>query len=156
MTTSIQKLYPREWSSWENMHQRCNNPKHVQFNDYGGRGISICPEWDRTKGGNFYNFLEDMGFRPDDLTLDRIDGEQGYCKENCQWSTRGLQNYNRRLRKDNSNGKTGISWNKDLSKYATYICVEKKQIHLGYFSKLEDALAARSEAEIEYYGFTKV
>jgi hypothetical protein len=75
------------------MKTRCLNPKATGYSYYGGRGITICERW-----LTFANFLEDMGVRPEGLTLDRIDGSKGYSKENCQWASRAAQQRNRRPR----------------------------------------------------------
>lgn len=72
----------REYSTWENMIQRCTNPKSRKYNLYGGRGITVCDEWLKS----FEAFYSDMGTRPPNTTLDRIDGDKGYYKGNCKWS----------------------------------------------------------------------
>ena len=77
--------------TWKSMKQRCLNPNSTSFPYYGGRGITICDRWD-----DFLNFYEDMGERPEGMSLDRIDSDKGYYKENCKWSTIEEQNRNRR------------------------------------------------------------
>lgn len=72
------------------MKDRCNNPNHSSYEYYGGRGISYTPRWNK-----FKNFLEDMGERPRGLTIDRIDNNLGYKKDNCHWVTPGAQNRNK-------------------------------------------------------------
>lgn len=70
------------YGSWESMRVRCRYPEHDNYKYYGGKGISIDPRWD-----NFWNFLEDMGERPEGFSLDRIDGSKDYTKSNCRWLT---------------------------------------------------------------------
>lgn len=83
----------REYSTWENMIQRCTNSKARKYHLYGGRGITICEKWLKS----FQGFYEDMGSRPDNTTLDRLDGDKGYHKENCKWSTPREQAVNIRI-----------------------------------------------------------
>lgn len=78
------------YNSWRAMKIRCDDETHPRYYLYGGRGITYCERWN-----NFSNFLEDMGVRPDGLTLDRIDGNKGYEPGNCRWATRSEQNLNR-------------------------------------------------------------
>lgn len=73
------------------MWQRCSDPKHKHYKSYGGRGILVCEEW-----MHFEIFLEDMGERPEGLTLDRIDVNGNYEKENCRWVEWSIQVSNRR------------------------------------------------------------
>lgn len=76
------------------MKQRCNNPKSNKYEIYGGRGIIYDTTWN-----DFYTFLQDMGERPEGCTLDRIDPNGNYNKENCRWSTIEVQNRNTRTSK---------------------------------------------------------
>lgn len=79
------------YMAWSHMKQRCNNPNDKRYKDYGGRGIIICKRWLK-----FENFLEDMGECLLGLSLDRINNNLGYYKENCRWATRKQQNRNTR------------------------------------------------------------
>lgn len=82
----------REYRSWMAMKTRCTNPLSAGYCDYGGRGISVCNEW----LDSFDAFYRDMGARPPGTSLDRIDVNAGYSKENCRWATQSQQNENRR------------------------------------------------------------
>lgn len=81
------------FKSWESMKQRCLNPKAPDFKNYGGRGIRIHDSWI----AEFANFLADMGVRPENTSLDRINVNGDYEPGNCRWATRSEQQQNRRI-----------------------------------------------------------
>ena len=83
-----------EYYVWRSMLRRCYAPAAHAFERYGGRGITVCDEWRH----DFAAFFRDMGPRPTDqrYTLERRNGDLGYCAENCYWATYTAQNRNRR------------------------------------------------------------
>jgi hypothetical protein len=114
-----------EYGTWSAMQQRCGNHKFKQYQDYGGRGISVCERWKV-----FENFFEDMGHRPQGMTLDRIDNDGMYEKSNCKWSTRSEQQNNRRdCRKFELNGEfltiTEISRKANISRTTLFLRLQK-------------------------------
>lgn len=84
-------VYSGTYHSWEAMIQRCTNPKNVAYRHYGEIGVLVCERW-RT----FDLFLEDMGERPDGLTIDRINPFGNYEPGNCRWADRATQSRNTR------------------------------------------------------------
>lgn len=80
-----------EYRTWTSMRERCRNPNSKSWTHYGGRGISVCKEWD-----TFEQFFADMGPRPPKHSLDRIDNNDGYHRENCRWATKEQQCNNKR------------------------------------------------------------
>lgn len=85
----------REYSSWQHMKARCYQKNHKRFKSYGGRGIKVCDEWK----DSFESFLNDMGKMPENCnSIERIDVNGNYCKDNCKWDT----DENQRLNKSNT------------------------------------------------------
>lgn len=76
--------------SWKSMKARCLNKNATSYEYYGAKGVTICDKW-----LTYQNFLNDMGERPDGMTIDRIDAFGNYKPSNCKWSTRLEQNQNK-------------------------------------------------------------
>lgn len=79
------------YNSWSGMIQRCTNENSTSFEDYGKKGIIVCDRW----LDDFRNFLQDMGERPEDTSLDRINGSGNYEPSNCRWADAHTQIINR-------------------------------------------------------------
>lgn len=99
------------YRTWASMKSRCYCRRDSAFRRYGAHGIGVCERWHK-----FEAFLEDMGVRPPGATLDRIDNEKDYSKDNCRWATRKEQARNRRCMKYitiNGVTKLRIEWAED-------------------------------------------
>lgn len=80
----------KTYVAWNNMMARCNNPKSSAYYRYGARGIKVCKRW-----YDYNNFVIDMGEAPIDKTLDRINNDDDYYKENCRWVSKVEQARNK-------------------------------------------------------------
>lgn len=127
------------YNTWENMIQRCHNPKNTNYFKYGARGIRVCERWrDR-----FLSFYEDMGERPDGMTLDRIDNDGDYTPENCRWATATIQNINKKP-PGNKTGYTG------LYEHGKKWVAEFRGKYLGVYPTKIEASQAYQQAREQY------
>ena len=96
----LSKIHPQEYKTWKDMRSRCNNKNDSDYANYGGRGIFVCERWD-----SFASFFDDMGSKPEGMTIDRIDVNGGYEASNCRWATATTQANNKRNNRKLSNGR---------------------------------------------------
>lgn len=114
-----------EYKSWSGMIERCTNQSSKHYKRYGGRGISVCDEW----RNSFETFFNDMGLKPSPKhSIDRINNDKGYSKENCRWATHVEQvNNSTTVRLDMING---IVMNRQDC--AKFIGIHEEQVRLYY------------------------
>ena len=125
---------------WTKIKGRTLCTTDKQYNDYGGRGITLCEEWK-----DFNTFLSDMGEKPDGKSIDRIDNDKGYYKENCKWSTPREQAENRR----SNNPVIGVSWREDKKRWRAYTSKSGNPvISLGHFKDFFEAVCSRKSWEL--------
>jgi hypothetical protein len=137
------------YSRWENIKQRCNNPKNTNYHKYGGRGIKICERWQN----NFYAFNYDIGLPPSTKhQLDRIDNDGDYEPGNVRWATPIQQMGNTRLPTRNTSGYRGVCWAKRRRKWHAQIGRGTTRKGLGYYDTKEEAAYAYDRAAVEHFG----
>lgn len=146
----------KEYASVVGANKRCYSVKNISFPNYGGRGVTVCERWRVNLIGvedSVLNFIEDMGHCPADHSLERVDVDGDYTKENCIWATREVQASNKRKYNNNTTGRTGVYRGKGIWRAKiTHMSVE---YDLGRFQRFEDAVKAREIAELKYFGFIK-
>jgi len=130
----------RLYRAWQHMKDRCINEKAINYKDYGGRGIGICDEW--LDFETFALWALNNGYE-DNLSIDRIDNDKGYCPENCRWATWSQQRTNQRKRKSIT-GYTGVRYyGPDF--YVAYVCHGRKYNYIGRFNTAIEASEARKK-----------
>ena len=129
------------------MKARCYNVNHKNYKYYGQRGVSVCEEW----LNDFKKFTEDMGERPFGMSLDRINVNGNYNASNCRWETHSTQCRNTRSIKNSKTGHKGVSLSSGKYKYRVRIYVNSKDLSVGNFDDLNEAIKARKDAEIKYW-----
>lgn len=134
------------YSNWKEMKRRVFDKKSTSFNEYGGRGITMCDRW-----LNIENFIEDMyPTFADGLTIDRINPNGNYEPSNCRWATKETQSRNTRLiYSTNTSGFRGVSFDKSRRKFIAQIGIGAKNKHLGAFDTGLEAAKAYDKYVIE-------
>lgn len=145
----------RLYRIWKNMRRRCNNTKSDYYENYGGRGIRVCSQWD-----DYFTFRKwaiSNGYK-NDLTIDRINNDGNYTPSNCKWSTRKQQSNNTR-----SNvvitykgvTKTASEWAEHLglSKAAIYHRIERNWNEKDIIEVPENARRKKNSPKAVFYEY---
>ena len=137
------------YSTFASMKWRCENDER-----YVSRGIKVCDRWlEPIKG--FSNFLEDMGEKPKSnrrISIDRINNDLGYYKENCRWAGYGFQNHNKSKRCDAKTSKyIGVSFDEKGSKWVVQFYFDGNKTTQRFYTE-EDAAIYYDDLYFKYYG----
>lgn len=130
------------------MKKRCNNKNNKSYKDYGARNIKVCDEWNNDFLA-FKLWAYQNGYN-DNLTIERVDVNKGYCPSNCKWIESEEQAYNKRLQINNKTGIKGTSYIN--GKYVVRISYKNKRYYIGTFNTKEEAMKKRKEAEKKLWG----
>ena len=125
-----------------NIKSRCYNKNNWCYYRYGQRGISMCDEW-KNDFMSFYNFCIENGWH-ENLEIDRINNNGNYEPQNCRFLSHRDNSLNRQLNLNNKTGYRGVHFDKNKKKYVVQVGVNGKQIYLGSFTLLKDAVESRN------------
>lgn len=135
-----------EFGSYVAMKSRCYTKGNSVYKHYGGRGIKVCDRWLES----FDNFLQDMGRKPDGMSLDRIDNDGDYEPGNCRWADKFIQRRNQRMSARNTSGYVGVYWHKGDKHWSARITRDGKTRFLGYFDTPKEGHEAYMREFVKY------
>lgn len=130
------------YNVWGSMKQRCLNKDDPAYDNYGGRGITVCNEW-LSDSGAFINWCLNNGWA-EGLELDRRENDGGYSPSNCRFITHAINIKNQRLLpKHNTSGYRGSSYDKSRGKWEAFVMLGVKKKHIGRYKNRIDAAVSR-------------
>lgn len=136
---------------WVDMRQRCYNKNNVNYNNYGGSGITVCDEWCKDFM-TFHNWAYANGYKEETLpngfnklTIDRIDVNGNYEPSNCRWVDMKIQATNKGILSTNTSGYVGVSWSKSIGKWVCVISLNNKSKRIGAYKTQKEAVEARNK-----------
>lgn len=141
----------RQYIAWNSMISRCKYKDNSSFKNYGAKGIGVCDKWNTFEG-----FWEDMreGYA-DNLSIDRIDNNKGYFKENCRWATKTQQEQNKPgyiKRRKYSEYKGLEANNQKTNTWTVSITKDKSRIRIGNFHNEKEAAFVYDQLAMQLFG----
>ena len=137
------ELHPL-YTRWLSTTQRCRNPNHPSYKNYGARGIALSPELERFE--DYRDYVSSLpGYDPVNSTLDRIKNELGYEKENLRWVPHSTQIANQRFSGKGFNKYTGVNWSKTHKRWIARVTLEGKTLFSKVCLTEREALEARNQ-----------
>jgi hypothetical protein len=133
------------YRAWTNMISRCYNEKVRSFAIYGALGVRVCDDWLES----FESFYADMGSKPAGKSLDRIDSDGDYKRENCRWATASQQAANRGRPVNNTSGEKNVVIRH--GKFIVQVRAERTLAYSGVFNDLELAQLVAEEARNKFH-----
>jgi len=130
----------KEYNSFRHALSRCNNSNNQFYKNYGGRGIKVLYK-------SFEEFVSDLGPKPKNSELDRINNDGNYEIGNCRWTSIKKNRLNKRVQKSNTSGIRGVYFRKDNKKWFSGISIDNKFFKLSQFDNPEDA----HQEYLQYY-----
>jgi hypothetical protein len=137
------ELHPL-YTRWLSTTQRCCNPNHASYKNYGARGITLSPEL--TSFEDYRDYVSSLpGYNPDTSTLDRIENDQGYEKGNLRWACRSTQIANQRYSGKGFNKYTGVNWSKSHNRWVARVTFKGKTLLSKVCITEREAVCARNQ-----------
>ncbi len=137
------ELHPL-YSRWLSTVQRCNNPNHESYPNYGARGIKLTD--DLKSFEDYKNYVISLpGYDPVNKTIDRIDNNLNYQKGNLRWADKSVQTANQRSSGKGVNRFIGVNWSITHQRWVARITFEKKTLFTKVCLTEHEALKARND-----------
>lgn len=126
-----QHSYDNLYRRYEDMKGRCYRKSNCNYKHYGARGIKVCDEWLGKNGyKNFKKWALENGYKKE-LSIDRINNDKDYSPDNCRWTTKRIQNINKRPTMPNTSGFIGVRIHSDRKKYYGSVKINNKDYYTG-------------------------
>lgn len=137
------------YTTWRMMNIRCYDDRHKAYHRYGGRGVTVCEQWRWDNSFGLFNFINDVGERPDGTTLDRTDNNSNYNPSNVRWVDKRTQQNNMGVGLNNKTGNIGVRF--ENNKYLVTITLNGVGVTVGTFNSNDFENACELQRKVKSY-----